>query len=410
MENREIVEINGKKYVRFNKDEQPNVKVGDVITFVENSRLIPFGAECTIMNVEWERNPRETVFVVKCPNGESLIRYPWRFGVPLVEEDVVVCKDAKGTKLAFGIVYVVVDRKKGCLRVKGFGVWFRESRFVKQGEQPIAPAPKIDEHQKNLTELAKNVGNNAGTASYRVVHQNGDVSDHIRDVCHARLFSHKESYEFSPIKAIYLNFNGHLPQFETDEERVSYAQYLDYVVNESPWKSAFIPRNKEVMELGGIRRKGAEKLFLVSTTHGGETCSIAAALATMDEFEQHDVVGYNQRMGQRFIDGVRDVLHAHDLQKNIRQMQFNWHASLGYFDHEGNNSFELRTLFHQELIARGILFQGIFCPHYSHTEEDIQHILDAMNDACVVFKKALDEGCGSYLIGEAIKPVFRRII
>ena len=167
---------------------------------------------------------------------------------------------------------------------------------------------------------------------------------------------------------------------------------------------------KEVMELGGIRKSGSEKLFLVSTTHGGETCSIAAALATMDEFEQHDVIGHNQRLGQQFIDGARDVIASHGLQSHIRQMQFNWHASLGYFDQEGNNSFELRTLFHQELIARGILFQGIFCPHYSHTEEDVKKILDAMNDACVIFKKALNEGCSAYLVGEPIKPVFRRII
>jgi glutamate-1-semialdehyde 2,1-aminomutase len=167
---------------------------------------------------------------------------------------------------------------------------------------------------------------------------------------------------------------------------------------------------KEVMELGGIRKSGSEKLFLVSTTHGGETCSIAAALATMDEFEQHDVIGHNQRLGQQFIDDARDVIASHGLQSHIRQMQFNWHASLGYFDQEGNNSFELRTLFHQELIARGILFQGIFCPHYSHTEEDVKKILDAMNDACVIFKKALNEGCSAYLVGEPIKPVFRRII
>lgn len=39
------------------------------------------------------------------------------------------------------------------------------------------------------------------------------------------------------------------------------------------------------MELGGIRNEGKEKLFLISTTHGGETSSIAAAIATMDEFK-----------------------------------------------------------------------------------------------------------------------------
>lgn len=167
---------------------------------------------------------------------------------------------------------------------------------------------------------------------------------------------------------------------------------------------------KEVMELGGIRRSGSEKLFLVSTTHGGETCSIAAALATMDEFQNHDVIGHNQRLGQKFIDGSKEVIASHGLSNSIRNMQFNWHASLGYFDQEGNNSFGLRTLFHQELIARGILFQGIFCPHFSHTDEDVQHILDAMNESCIIYKKGLEEGYDKYLKGEPIKPVFRKYI
>jgi glutamate-1-semialdehyde aminotransferase len=167
---------------------------------------------------------------------------------------------------------------------------------------------------------------------------------------------------------------------------------------------------KEIMELGGIRNEGAEKLFLVSTTHGGETSSIAAALATMDEFEKNDVIRHNHRLGQIFIDGSRAIIHSHGLSDNIRNMQFNWHASLGYFDSEGNNSFGLRTLFHQEMIARGILFQGIFCPHYSHTEADVQAILEAIDASCLVFKKGLEEGYEKYLIGKPIKPVFRKII
>jgi glutamate-1-semialdehyde 2,1-aminomutase len=167
---------------------------------------------------------------------------------------------------------------------------------------------------------------------------------------------------------------------------------------------------KEVLELGGIRRAGSEKLFLVSTTHGGETCSIAAAIATMDEFEKHDVIGHNQRLGQKFIDGSKAVIANHGLSNHIRNMQFNWHASLGYFDQEGQNSFGLRTLFHQELIARGILFQGVFCPHFSHTDEDVDSILQAMDESCVIFKKGLEDGYDKYLVGEPIKPVFRKYI
>jgi glutamate-1-semialdehyde aminotransferase len=167
---------------------------------------------------------------------------------------------------------------------------------------------------------------------------------------------------------------------------------------------------KEVMELGGIRNAGTEKLFLISTTHGGETSSIAAALATMDEFEKNNVVAYNQQIGQMFIDKSKALIASHGLQNSIKNMQFNWHASLGYFDNEVNNSFGLRTLLHQELIKRGVLFQGVFCPHFSHTEEQVNYIIDAMNESLPIYKKALDEGFEKYLVGNPIKPVFRKII
>ncbi len=167
---------------------------------------------------------------------------------------------------------------------------------------------------------------------------------------------------------------------------------------------------KEVMELGGIRKTGADKLFLISTTHGGETCSIAAALATIDEFKKQDVISHNQNMGQKFIDGSKQIFSNHGLSASIRNLQFNWHASLGYFDNEGNNSFGLRTLFHQEMIKRGVLFQGIFCPHFSHSESDVNFVLNAINESCTVYKKGLEEGYEKFLVGEPIKPVFRKII
>ena len=149
---------------------------------------------------------------------------------------------------------------------------------------------------------------------------------------------------------------------------------------------------------------------MISTTHGGETSSIAAAIATMDEFKKHNVTKHNQALGQKFIDGTKQIFESHNLNHSLRNLQFNWHASVGYFDNEGNNSFGLRTLMHQELIKKGILFQGIFCPHFSHTEKDVEHILNAINDSCDVYKKGLEEGFEKYLVGAAIKPVFRKYI
>ncbi len=167
---------------------------------------------------------------------------------------------------------------------------------------------------------------------------------------------------------------------------------------------------KEIMELGGIRRKGEKKLFLISTTHGGETCSIAAGLATMDEFEKHNVVAHNQAMGQRFIDKTRALLQSKKLTDYIDQLQFNWHASFGFRDAMKEPSWEMRTLFNQEMIKRGVLFQGIFCPHFSHKEAEVDYIIEAMDESLDIYKLALEKGYREFLVGDPIKPVFRQII
>ncbi|MEW6470313.1 MAG: glutamate-1-semialdehyde 2,1-aminomutase [Bacteroidota bacterium] len=167
---------------------------------------------------------------------------------------------------------------------------------------------------------------------------------------------------------------------------------------------------KEVMDLGGIRKKGALKLFLISTTHGGETCSIAAGLATMDEFEKHDVVKHNQDIGQQFIDRSRMLIVSKGLNGYIDNLQFNWHASLGFRNSKKEPCWGMRTLFNQEMIRRGVLFQGIFCANFSHSDKEIDHIMAAMDEALDIYKKGLEDGYEKYLKGEVIKPVFRKYI
>ncbi|TND05919.1 MAG: glutamate-1-semialdehyde 2,1-aminomutase [Bacteroidetes bacterium] len=167
---------------------------------------------------------------------------------------------------------------------------------------------------------------------------------------------------------------------------------------------------KEVMEAGGIRRKGDRKLFLVSTTHGGETSSIAAGLATINEFKTKDVIGHNHRVGDLYISGTKNLLEKHGLTEYIDQLQFNWHAGMGFRDAKKEACFGMRTLFNQEVIKRGVLFQGIFCPCFSHTEEDVAHILWAFDEAMEIYKKALGDGYQKYLAGDVIKPVFRKTI
>lgn len=165
---------------------------------------------------------------------------------------------------------------------------------------------------------------------------------------------------------------------------------------------------KEIMELGGINREGKPKLFLVSTTHGGETHAIAAGLATMDVFESEPVIEHNHKIGDHFIKGVKEILKRRSLEDYFDLMGFNWSVGLVVKNKEKHPCMFYRTLFMQEMIRRGVLYQGILSPCYSHTIEDIDFMLAAFDESCGVFEKALEDGYAKHLEGPEIKPVFRK--
>jgi glutamate-1-semialdehyde aminotransferase len=165
---------------------------------------------------------------------------------------------------------------------------------------------------------------------------------------------------------------------------------------------------REIMEYGGIKRTGEPKVFLVSTTHGGETHAIAAGLATIEIFENEPVIAHNHKIGDYFINGVNEIVSARNMQNHFQLTGFNWSVGLLIKNSKGEPDFFLRTLFMQEMIRRGILYQGILSPCYSHTIEDIDWMLNAFDESCEILQRGIDEGVEKYLVGEEIKPVFRK--
>ena len=163
------------------------------------------------------------------------------------------------------------------------------------------------------------------------------------------------------------------------------------------------------MEYGGIRRKGEPKVFLVSTTHCGETHGIAAALATINVFENNPVIQHNHAIGDYFMNGVKGILYRRKLEDYFELTGFNWCVGLVVKNQKKEPCMFYRTLFMQEMIQRGVLYQGILSPSFSHTQDDIDFMLAAFDESCEVFERALEDGVEKYLVGEEIKPVFRKI-
>ena len=167
---------------------------------------------------------------------------------------------------------------------------------------------------------------------------------------------------------------------------------------------------REIMQLGSIDRKGEEKVFLISTTHGGETHTLSAALATINEFKTKPVVKHNHYIGDSLITGCNKVLSEVGLTDHISITPCNWMLTFSFMDNEKLVSQGYRTLMMQEMIKRGILFQGVFVPCFSHDIQDVNYFIDAFRDSLYVYKEALANGWENYLKGEPAKPVFRRLL
>lgn len=163
---------------------------------------------------------------------------------------------------------------------------------------------------------------------------------------------------------------------------------------------------RDLMRLGGIEHD-RERVFLLSTTHGGERHSLAAALETMRTYQRHPVIEHLRRQGERLVLGIEKCVAEHHLEGFFGTL--GRPCCLVYFTRDADKrpSQPLRTLFLQETIKRGILAPSLVVS-YSHTDTDIDRTLDVIHDALFVYRKALEEGVQKYLLGRPVKPAFRK--
>jgi glutamate-1-semialdehyde 2,1-aminomutase len=163
---------------------------------------------------------------------------------------------------------------------------------------------------------------------------------------------------------------------------------------------------RELMQLGGLGHD-RERVFLLSTTHGAETHAMAAAIATMRIYRDEAVTDHLHRQGRRLSEGVAAASHVHGLSAHVGCIGRDCCLFFMTKDADGHASQPFRTLFMQEMLRNGILAPS-FVVSYSHSDEDIDRTIDAVDRSLAVYRRALEDGIGRYLVGRPVKPVFRR--
>jgi len=163
---------------------------------------------------------------------------------------------------------------------------------------------------------------------------------------------------------------------------------------------------RELMQLGS-REREQDDVFLLSTTHGAETPSLAAAIRTMQIYRSEPVIEHLHRQGERLSAGFKDAVVRHGLEPYVELSGRACNLLFGTRGPDGRPSQAFRTLFLQETIQRGVIMPSLVVS-YSHRDEDIDRTIDAIDGALGVYKQAMDDGVEKYLVGLPSRPVFDR--
>jgi glutamate-1-semialdehyde 2,1-aminomutase len=163
---------------------------------------------------------------------------------------------------------------------------------------------------------------------------------------------------------------------------------------------------REIMRLGS-REREQDDVFLLSTTHGAEICSLAAAIGTMAIYRSEPVIEHLHRQGDRLSRGVKQAAARHGVERHIELSGRACNLLFGTKGPDGKPSQAFRTLFLQETIRRGVIMPSLVVS-YSHSDEDIDRTIDAIDGAMSVYARALEEGVDKHLVGPPSRTVFDR--
>lgn len=155
--------------------------------------------------------------------------------------------------------------------------------------------------------------------------------------------------------------------------------------------------------------KEFEDVFF-SFTFGGETLSIAAAIATIREIRKENITKHLWKIGELLISGVNRLIKEYELNNYLEIRGLPPRTVMQFKDENGEESFEMKSLFQQECIKRGILFTGAHNISFSHTEEIVGRTLEVYDECMRILKKAIEnKDIKNRLEGDVVEPVFRKI-
>jgi len=177
------------------------------------------------------------------------------------------------------------------------------------------------------------------------------------------------------------------------------ATYSKAVANGMP--ISILAGKKEIMRL-------ADEDIFFYTTFGGEALSLAATKATIEELKEKNVPKFLDEQGAKLKNGYNSIAQKLGIDFT-KAIGYNW-RSMATFDEKAGGPLLQKSLMQQEMIKRGVLWQGFFNMSFSHSNEDVEYTLQALAASLEILKNAVETNqLKAMLKGEPVQPVFRKV-
>ena len=154
-----------------------------------------------------------------------------------------------------------------------------------------------------------------------------------------------------------------------------------------------------------------EQGVFVSTTFGGDSISMAAALATIKMLEKPGFYEKLTKIGKIQRNGIAELINKYDLNGVLSVSGLPAHAGVVFEGHGSLNYLDIQSVYSQTMIENGILVFAIYNLNGSHTEKEAELYLEATDKAFSLIRQAVDkDSVDDILAGGKVNPVFKRNI
>lgn len=154
-----------------------------------------------------------------------------------------------------------------------------------------------------------------------------------------------------------------------------------------------------------------EQGVFISTTFGGDSIAMAAALATLKKLERPDYYEHINKIGSIIRNGIQEKIEKYNLGTVLSVTGMPAHCGVAFEGHGSLSYLDIQSVYSQTMIQNGIIVFAIYFLNSSHTEKEAKAYLDATDKAFALIRKAVDnDSVDDILIGGKVNPVFKRNI